>query len=239
MSRAANACPAASARSGSRSCCRGNRESGAGMPVELALELGQAMRDASICGLGPDRCVRDRICLCECPDQALKPAAARPGSHATPSLSGSAFRRVRRSIRGAAADVEKPTVSITIDGRAVDVPAGTTIIDACKTLGIEIPTLCYLETLTPVNACRVCVVEVEGARVLAPACSRKVDPGMVIKTRLAARRSVAQAGAGIAGIVSRPVAPRPARADDEGVRGRPGSLRESMGAPRSGVVASR
>ena len=52
---------------------------------------------------------------------------------------------------------------------------GTTIIDACKTLGIEIPTLCYLETLTPVNACRVCVVEVEGARVLAPACSRKVE----------------------------------------------------------------
>ena len=67
--------------------------------------------------------------------------------------------------------------------QALDVPAGTTIIDACKTLGIEIPTLCYLETLTPVNACRVCVVEVEGARVLAPACSRKVDPGMVIKTR--------------------------------------------------------
>ena len=80
-------------------------------------------------------------------------------------------------------DAEKVMVPVTIDGRTLDVPAGTTIIDACKTLGIEIPTLCYLETLTPVNACRVCVVEVEGARVLAPACSRKVDPGMVIKTR--------------------------------------------------------
>jgi predicted molibdopterin-dependent oxidoreductase YjgC len=76
-----------------------------------------------------------------------------------------------------------PTLSLTIDGRAIDVPAGTTIIDACKTLGIDIPTLCYLETLTPVNACRVCVVEVEGARVLAPACSRKVEAGMVVKTR--------------------------------------------------------
>ncbi len=65
----------------------------------------------------------------------------------------------------------------------IDVPAGTTIIDACKTLGIDIPTLCYLETLTPINACRVCVVEVEGARVLAPACSRKVESGMVVKTR--------------------------------------------------------
>jgi predicted molibdopterin-dependent oxidoreductase YjgC len=82
-------------------------------------------------------------------------------------------------------EVEKATVSITIDGRTLDVFVGTTIIDACKTLGIEIPTLCYLATLTPVNACRVCVVEVEGARVLAPACSRKVDPGMVIKTRSA------------------------------------------------------
>jgi len=77
----------------------------------------------------------------------------------------------------------KPMVSLTIDGRAIDVPAGTTIIDACKQLDIDIPTLCYLETLTPVNACRVCVVEVEGARVLAPACSRKVEPNMVVKTR--------------------------------------------------------
>ena len=44
------------------------------------------------------------------------------------------------------------------------------------------PTLCYLETLTPVNACRVCVVEVEGARVLAPACSRKAEAGMKVHT---------------------------------------------------------
>ena len=80
-------------------------------------------------------------------------------------------------------DAEKAMVSLTVDGRPIDVPAGTTIIDACKVLAIEIPTLCYLETLTPVNACRVCVVEVEGARVLAPACSRKVESGMVVKTR--------------------------------------------------------
>jgi len=74
-------------------------------------------------------------------------------------------------------------VRLTIDGRPVEVPAGATLIDACRTLGIDIPTLCYLETLTPVNACRVCVVEVEGARVLAPACSRGVEAGMVVKTR--------------------------------------------------------
>jgi predicted molibdopterin-dependent oxidoreductase YjgC len=74
-------------------------------------------------------------------------------------------------------------VPLTIDGQAVEVPVGATLIDACKSIDINIPTLCYLETLTPVNACRVCVVEVEGARVLAPACSRQVEPGMVVKTR--------------------------------------------------------
>jgi predicted molibdopterin-dependent oxidoreductase YjgC len=74
------------------------------------------------------------------------------------------------------------TVEVTIDGNIVRVPEGTTIINACKTIGIETPTLCYLENLTPVNVCRVCVVEVEGSRVLVPACSRPVDPGMVIQT---------------------------------------------------------
>src|SRR6478672_9099255 len=95
------------------------------------------------------------------------------------------FRNPPRSTIDPAAppETEKAKVSISIDGRAIDVPIGSTIIDACKTLGIEIPTLCYLETLTPVNACRVCVVEVEGARVLAPACSRQVEAGMAIKTR--------------------------------------------------------
>ena len=83
------------------------------------------------------------------------------------------------------APVSSPPVSCTIDGRGVDVPAGATILDACHTLGIDVPTLCFLDTLTPVNACRVCVVEVEGARVLVPACSRKVEAGMVIKTRSA------------------------------------------------------
>jgi predicted molibdopterin-dependent oxidoreductase YjgC len=64
----------------------------------------------------------------------------------------------------------------------VHVPEGTTILDACRRLGIDTPTLCNLETLTPVNVCRVCVVEVEGSRVLVPACSRKVEAGMKIKT---------------------------------------------------------
>src|ERR1043165_7129144 len=77
----------------------------------------------------------------------------------------------------------KPTVSLTIDAQPVSVPAGTTILGACATIGVDIPTLCYLETLKPVNVCRLCVVEVEGARVLAPACSRAVEPGMIVRTR--------------------------------------------------------
>lgn len=77
----------------------------------------------------------------------------------------------------------KAVVELTIDGRNVSVPEGTTILSACAHLGITIPTLCWLETLTPVNVCRVCVVEVEGARVLAPACSRQVEAGMKVKTR--------------------------------------------------------
>ena len=71
---------------------------------------------------------------------------------------------------------------IQIDGKSVTVPEGTTILDATRLLGINTPTLCFLENLTPVNVCRVCVVELEGSRILVPACSRKVEPGMIVKT---------------------------------------------------------
>jgi predicted molibdopterin-dependent oxidoreductase YjgC len=74
------------------------------------------------------------------------------------------------------------TVQLTVDGQAVRVPAGSTILEACRALGVDTPTLCYLESLTPVNVCRVCVVEVAGSRVLAPACSRKVEAGMEVQT---------------------------------------------------------
>ncbi len=73
-------------------------------------------------------------------------------------------------------------VELSIDGTAVSVPAGSTILDACRAEGIDTPTLCYLENLTPVNVCRVCVVEVTGSRVLVPACSRQVEAGMDVKT---------------------------------------------------------
>jgi predicted molibdopterin-dependent oxidoreductase YjgC len=81
--------------------------------------------------------------------------------------------------------VSVASVTLTIDGRAVSVPVGTTILAAARSLGITIPTLCFLETLRPVSACRLCVVEVQGARVLAPSCSREVEAGMVVQSRSA------------------------------------------------------
>jgi predicted molibdopterin-dependent oxidoreductase YjgC len=73
-------------------------------------------------------------------------------------------------------------VTLTIDDQPVEAAEGSTILDACRKLGIDTPTLCYGETLMPANACRICVVELEGARTLVPACSRKVEPDMVIRT---------------------------------------------------------
>ncbi len=77
---------------------------------------------------------------------------------------------------------DRPLVPLSIDGAAVSVPVGSTILEACRAEGIDTPTLCYLENLTPVNVCRACVVEVAGSRVLVPACSRRVEPGMEIQT---------------------------------------------------------
>jgi predicted molibdopterin-dependent oxidoreductase YjgC len=73
-------------------------------------------------------------------------------------------------------------VELTIDGEPVRVPEGTTLLEACRERDVDTPTLCYVESLTPVNVCRVCVVEVEGSRALVPACSRRVESGMVVHT---------------------------------------------------------
>lgn len=83
-----------------------------------------------------------------------------------------------------AAPPESPRrkVRVTIDGRELSVPEGTTLLQAAREAGVDIPTLCYLESLTPVNVCRICVVELEGSRALVPACSRKAEDGMVVRT---------------------------------------------------------
>ncbi len=73
-------------------------------------------------------------------------------------------------------------IELTVDGQAVQIEEGSTILDACRRATIDTPTLCYGDTLTPVNVCRVCVVELEGARTLVPSCSRKAEDGMVVRT---------------------------------------------------------
>ena len=82
----------------------------------------------------------------------------------------------------APAPAARERLAIEVDGQPGDVAAGATVLDACRAAGVDIPTLCFLETLTPVNACRLCVVEVAGSRVLVPACSRKAEAGMKIAT---------------------------------------------------------
>jgi iron-only hydrogenase group A len=73
-------------------------------------------------------------------------------------------------------------VNITIDGIKTQVPSGTTVLEAAKSLNIDIPTLCYLKGLNAVGACRICVVEVQGARALQASCVLPVAEGMVVKT---------------------------------------------------------
>ena len=70
---------------------------------------------------------------------------------------------------------------MTIDGVPVTVPPGSTILEACRAQGIDIPTLCYAETLAPEGVCRLCVVDT-GGRALTPSCSAKVAPGMSVET---------------------------------------------------------
>ena len=73
-------------------------------------------------------------------------------------------------------------VTLTIDKQTVQVPEGTTILDAARTVHIEIPHLCYLRGLNEIAACRVCCVELEGERDLVPACNNAVQEGMVVRT---------------------------------------------------------
>jgi CRP-like cAMP-binding protein/flavoprotein len=87
-------------------------------------------------------------------------------------------------------------VKVTIDGRETSVLPGTTIFDAARGLGIDIPTLCHAQHQTPVGVCRVCTVEVKNNRVLAAACVRPVEDGMVVTTATdgvkRARRTLAE-----------------------------------------------
>ena len=78
--------------------------------------------------------------------------------------------------------MEEKLINLTIDGRNISVPAGTTILEAARKAGIDIPTLCFLKEINEVGDCRICLVEVEGRRGFATSCIQKVEEGMVVHT---------------------------------------------------------
>ena len=73
-------------------------------------------------------------------------------------------------------------VTLTIDKKTVTVPEGTTILEAARSVNIDIPTLCYLKDINEIGACRICMVEVEGYERLIPSCNNVVAPGMTVYT---------------------------------------------------------
>lgn len=79
-------------------------------------------------------------------------------------------------------------VNIIIDGKNLNVPSSYTILDAAREAGIDIPTLCHLKNVNQIGACRMCIVEVEGARGFATSCTMPVQEGMIVKTNTEAIR---------------------------------------------------
>lgn len=76
----------------------------------------------------------------------------------------------------------KKLVNITIDNQNISVPEGTTILEAARKAGIEIPTLCFFKDINEIGDCRMCIVKVEGRRGFATSCIQKVEEGMIVKT---------------------------------------------------------
>lgn len=76
-------------------------------------------------------------------------------------------------------------VNVMIDGVSVQVEAGSTVLQAAQKAGINIPTLCYLKDINQIGACRVCLVEVKGAKALQPSCVYPVREGLEVYTNTA------------------------------------------------------
>ena len=73
-------------------------------------------------------------------------------------------------------------VNLTIDRIPLTVEEGATILEAARSIGIGVPSLCYLKDINEIGACRVCVVEIEGMEKLAPSCNTVAEEGMVVFT---------------------------------------------------------
>ncbi len=98
---------------------------------------------------------------------------------------------------------------LTVDDIKVEVPEGTSLLDACRQAGANIPTLCYLEGVQAIGACRLCLVEVEGAKTLVASCVQPATDGMVVHTNIQPRARVAGAPSSNCSSPSTPATARP------------------------------
>jgi len=110
-----------------------------------------------------------------------------------PTRAPASQRGRTQDVMEAARDLAKQ-ISVTINGHEIEVPLGTTVLEAARQLGIRIPTLCFHEDLCLAGVCRVCVVEIEGQRTLQAACSYPITQPITVQTHTAkvrrARRHV-------------------------------------------------
>ncbi len=139
--------------------------------LQLLDELSFAMKLTSICGLGQIVPAPIQSVLKHFPqvvDEHVKNGRCPAGVCVTETRDSMSSRPA-------------PEIQLTIDGKQVSVPAGTTIFDAARVNGIPIPTLCHQQNENPVGVCRVCVVDV-GQRVYAASCIRQAEAGMTVKT---------------------------------------------------------
>lgn len=79
--------------------------------------------------------------------------------------------------------VAEKTVTLTIDGESVIVPAGTSVMAAAMSLGTKIPKLCATDSLEPFGSCRLCLVEIEGRRGTPASCTTPAEDGMIVRTQ--------------------------------------------------------
>ena len=163
---------------------------------------------------------------------------ARPDGGERGAVGDRDVRSVRRGGDGVSAipvDMPRKLIDVEIDGETVRVPEGATILDACRATGVDTPTMCYADNLTPINACRVCVVEVEGSRVLVPACSRKAEADMKVSTDTERVRHSRKLVMEFLGVQRRHVARERRLAPLAGrVRGAPRAVRRRDGADAGG-----
>ncbi|MEI8148640.1 MAG: 2Fe-2S iron-sulfur cluster-binding protein, partial [Actinomycetes bacterium] len=92
---------------------------------------------------------------------------------------------MRDSDYGTPASNAMETVSVTIDGHPVEVPAGTSIMRAAAEVGLPVPKLCATDSLAAFGSCRLCLVEVDGRRGTPASCTTPCEPGMVVHTQTA------------------------------------------------------